>query len=175
MYVSPRPTDSLKSLPTQKFLFEFPIEILFFSGISGPFRHRYFRFCILLQPKLLLIRLWEWFCKHVFRLLLVEMIASYKKRPRTWKIVIIKLNSFEKTFWWSCKYKSRSKKFTCPFRLVPMKFLLSDGRITCPGLRASGLRRRLFTNSNTVIMAHSYKKCPIDKEGKGAIVPLKKN
>jgi len=22
-------------------------------------------------------------------------------------------------------------------------------------------------------MAHSYKKCPIDKEGKGAIVPLK--
>ena len=98
MYASPRPTDSLKSLPTQKFLFEFPIEILFFSGISGPFRHRYFRFCILLQPKLLLIRLWEWFCKHVFRLLLVEMIASYKKRPRTWKIVIIKLNSFEKTF-----------------------------------------------------------------------------
>jgi len=43
------------------------------------------------------------------------------------------LNSFEKTFWWSCKYKSRSKKFTCPFRLVPMKFHLSDGRITCSG------------------------------------------
>ena len=42
-----------------------------------------------------------------------------------------------------CKYKSRSKKFTCPFGLVPMKFHLSNGRITCPGLRASGLRRRL--------------------------------
>jgi hypothetical protein len=62
---------------------------------------------------------------------------------KMFEIVIIKLNSFEKTFWWSCKYKSRSKKFTCPFKLVPMKFLLSEGRITCPGLRASGLRRRL--------------------------------
>ena len=63
---------------------------------------------------------------------------------KMFEIVIIKLNSFEKTFWWSCKYKSRSKKLTCPFGLVPMKFLLSDGRITCPGLRASGLRRRLL-------------------------------
>jgi len=26
---------------------------------------------------------------------------------------------------------------------------------------------------SSVIMAHSYKKCPIDKEGKVAIVPLK--
>ena len=34
MYVSPRPTDSLRSLPTQKFLFEFPIEFFFISGIS---------------------------------------------------------------------------------------------------------------------------------------------
>jgi hypothetical protein len=62
---------------------------------------------------------------------------------KLFEIVIIKLNSFEKTFWWSCKYKSRSKKFTWPLGLVPMKFLLSDGWITCPGLRASGLRRRL--------------------------------
>jgi hypothetical protein len=45
---------------------------------------------------------------------------------KMFEIVIIKLNSFEKTFWWSCKYKSRSKKFTCPFGLVPMKFLLSS-------------------------------------------------
>jgi hypothetical protein len=29
MYVSPRPTYSFKSRPTQKFLFEFPIEVLF--------------------------------------------------------------------------------------------------------------------------------------------------
>jgi hypothetical protein len=27
-----------------------------------------------------------------------------------------------------------------------MKFLLSDGRITCPGLWASGLRRRYFND-----------------------------
>jgi hypothetical protein len=33
---------------------------------------------------------------------------------------------WKKTFWWSCKYKYRSKKFTCLFGLVPMKFLLSD-------------------------------------------------
>ena len=40
---------------------------------------------------------------------------------------------WKKTFWWSSKYKSRSKKFTCPFGLVPMKFLLSDRQITCFG------------------------------------------
>ena len=34
------------------------------------------------NQKLLLIRWREWFCKHVFRLLLVETMASYKKRPR---------------------------------------------------------------------------------------------
>jgi hypothetical protein len=43
---------------------------------------------------------------------------------KMFEIVIIKLNSFEKTFWWSCKYKSRSKKFTCLFGIVPMNSLV---------------------------------------------------
>jgi hypothetical protein len=43
---------------------------------------------------------------------------------KMFEIVIIKLYSFEKTFWWSCKYKSRSKKFTCPFGIVPMNSLV---------------------------------------------------
>ena len=134
----------MKILLTQKFLFEFPIEVFFnfrnFGSVSV---------IVIFVSTFYYSRSFCWYdCGNgfvnVFRLLLVETMASYKKRPRTWKIVIIKLNSFEKTFWWSCKNKSRSKKFTCPFGLVPMKFLLSDGRITCPGLRASGLRRRLL-------------------------------
>ena len=61
MYVSPRPIYSLNSLPTKKFLFEFPIEVLFnfrnFGYVSinvisiSAFYYNW---------KLLLIRLREW-------------------------------------------------------------------------------------------------------------------
>ena len=78
MYVSPRPTDSLKSLSTQKFLFEFLIKVLFYFRNFGSVSVSTFYY----NRKLLLIRLREWFCKHVFRLLLVETMASYKKRPQ---------------------------------------------------------------------------------------------
>ena len=37
IHVSPRPTDSLKSLPTQKFYLNFRSKFFFISGISGPF------------------------------------------------------------------------------------------------------------------------------------------
>ena len=161
MYVSPRPTDSLKSLPTQKFLFVFPISFFFISGISDPFRPSLFPFLYFTIAEASVDTIAGMVLKHAFRLLLVEMMASYKKRPRTWKIVIIELNSFEKTFWWSCKYISRSKKFTCPFGLVPIKFFLSDGWITCPGLRASWLRRRLYkaTSSSSNVNSVSFQIC----------------
>ena len=110
MYVSPRPTDSLKSLPTQKFLFEFPIEVFFYFrnfrsvsviviSVSAFYYNR----------KLLLIRLQEWFCKHVFRLLLVEMMASYEKRPR---IDIKKNHCLLKCCckMWNAFFKSSTKK-----------------------------------------------------------------
>ena len=51
MHVSPRPIDSLKSLSTQKFLFEFSRSFFLFPEFRVRFRHRYFRFCILLQQE----------------------------------------------------------------------------------------------------------------------------
>ena len=53
-------------------------------------------FAFYYNRKLLLIRSREWFCKHVFHLLLVETMAYYEKGPRnskkdaskmTWKII----------------------------------------------------------------------------------------
>ena len=61
MYVSPRPTDSLKSMPTQKFLFEFPIEGFFYFRNFGSVSVIVISvFAFYYNRKLLLIRLREW-------------------------------------------------------------------------------------------------------------------
>jgi hypothetical protein len=70
------------------------------------------------------VKNWVWKFKMFLK---YHKDAIPNRLSKMFEIVIIKLNSFEKTFWWSCKYKSRSKKFTCPFRLVPMKFFWYDG------------------------------------------------
>jgi hypothetical protein len=62
----------LKSLPTRVFLFELPIEVFFISGISGPFLSSLFPFLHFTVAEASVDAIAGMFCKHVFRLLLVD-------------------------------------------------------------------------------------------------------